>query len=161
MTVRITPASVQDAIRITALIRSAFGVVAQRFDLTTANCPKHPSNCTEHWMARDLARGVDYFLAEQEGQTVGCMGVEQASTEECYLERLAVRPEAQRRGLGAALVNHGIDQAHRLGAARVGVAIIAAQTELADWYQGLGFTPTGTRSFPHLPFEVAFLSRPL
>jgi predicted N-acetyltransferase YhbS len=161
MTVRITPASVQDTIRITALIRSAFGEVAQRFDLTTANCPKHPSNCTEHWVTRDLARGVRYFLAQQEGQAVGCLGVEQASTEECYLERLAVHPKAQRRGLGAALVNHGLDQARRLGAARIGVAIIAAQTELADWYQGLGFAPTGTRRFPHLPFEVAFLSRPL
>jgi predicted N-acetyltransferase YhbS len=157
----ITPASVQDTIRITALIREAFGVVARRFDLTTDNCPKHPSNCTEHWVARDLARGVQYFLARRNDGVEGCLGVEQASTEECYLERLAVRPESQQQGLGAALVNHGLDQARRLGVAKVGVAIIAEQVELGDWYQRLGFTPTGTRRFPHLPFEVAFLSRPL
>jgi N-acetylglutamate synthase-like GNAT family acetyltransferase len=157
----ITPASVQDTIRITALIREAFGVVARRFDLTTDNCPKHPSNCSEHWVARDLARGVRYFLARQDDREVGCVGVEQASTEECYLERLAVRPEAQRQGLGAALVKHGLDQARRLNVQRVGVAIIAEQTELADWYKGLGFAPTGTRRFPHLPFEVAFFNHPL
>ena len=154
----IDPASVQDTLRITALIRSAFGVVARRFELTADNCPKHPSNCTEHWVARDLSRGVRYFLARQDGQAVGCMGVERASAEDCYLERLAVHPEAQRRGVGAALVNHGLGQARRMGVQRVGVAIIAEQSQLADWYRGLGFTPTGTRRFPHLPFEVAFLA---
>lgn len=158
MTVRITPASAQDTVRITTLIRAAFGEVAARFDLNRANCPKHPSNCSEHWVARDLARGVRYFLAREGGRVVGCMGIEQASAEECYLERLAVRPDAQRRGVGGALVNHGLDQARRLGVAKVGVAIIAAQTDLSNWYQLLGFTPAGTRRFPHLPFEVAFLN---
>ncbi|MEJ2642765.1 MAG: GNAT family N-acetyltransferase [Desulfosarcinaceae bacterium] len=153
----IVPASPQDIIRITAIIRAAFGVVARRFDLTPENCPKHPSNCTEHWVARDLARGVRYYLARQDRQVVGCVGVERASAETCYLERLAVLPDHQRRGVGAALVSHGLDRAHHLGAKEVGVAIIAAQTELARWYQHLGFTPAGTRRFDHLPFEVAFL----
>ena len=158
MPLSIVPASPQDIIRITAIIRAAFGVVARRFDLTPENCPKHPSNCSEHWVARDLARGVHYYLAWQDRQEVGCVGVEQATAEACYLERLAVIPEYQRRGVGAALVNHGLDQARRLGAKEVGVAIIAAQIELARWYRNLGFTPTGTRRFDHLPFEVAFLT---
>jgi predicted N-acetyltransferase YhbS len=158
MPLSIVPASPQDIIRITAIIRAAFGIVARRFDLTPENCPKHPSNCSEHWVARDLARGVRYWLARQDQQVVGCMGVEQASAQTCYLERLAVLPAYQRHGVGAALVTHGLYQARRLGANEVGVAIIAAQDELARWYQHLGFTPTGTRRFDHLPFEVAFLS---
>lgn len=158
MPVRISPATVQDIIRITALIRLAFGVVARRFDLTMANCPKHPSNSTEHWVARDMARGVCYYLATVENQVVGCMAVEKASANECYLERLAVHPEAQRQGVGTSLVKHGLEEARRLSVAKVGVAIIAEQSELSNWYQNLGFAPTGTRQFLHLPFEVAFLS---
>lgn len=156
MPVRISSASAQDIIRITALIRAAFGVVAKRFDLTASNCPKHPSNSTEHWVAADMARGVRYYLATVNNEAVGCMGVENASDGECYLERLAVHPLAQRRGVGATLVTYGIDQARRLGVQKVGVAIIAEQNDLARWYQDLGFTPTGTRRFPHLPFDVAF-----
>ena len=158
MPLSIVPAGTQDIIRITAIIRAAFGVVARRFDLTPENCPKHPSNVSEHWVARDLARGVRYYLAWQDQQVVGCLGVERASAETCYLERLAVLPDHQRLGVGAALVNHGLDRARRLGAKEVGVAIIAAQTELARWYRKLGFTPTGTRRFDHLPFEVAFFT---
>lgn len=158
MPLSIIPASPQDIIRITAIIRTAFGVVARRFQLTPQNCPKHPSNCTENWLARDLARGVTYYLATIERQPVGCMGVEQASPEECYLERLAVLPDYQRQGVGAALVSRGLDRARHLGVRKVGVAIIAAQSELARWYQNLGFTAVGTRRFDHLPFEVAFLT---
>jgi N-acetylglutamate synthase-like GNAT family acetyltransferase len=158
MPLSIVSAGTQDIIRITAIIRAAFGVVARRFELTPENCPKHPSNVNEHWMARDLARGVRYYLARQDQQVVGCMGVEHASAGICYLERLAVVPDYQHRGVGATLVNHGLRQARHLGVKEVGVAIIAAQTELARWYQNLGFTPTGTRRFDHLPFEVAFLT---
>jgi N-acetylglutamate synthase-like GNAT family acetyltransferase len=158
MAVEIRPAGSQDIIRITAIIRAAFGVVARRFQLTPHNCPKHPSNCTENWVARDLARGVTYYLATIDRQPVGCMGVELASGEDCYLERLAVLPHYQRKGIGAALVGRGLDQARRLGVRKVGVAIIAAQSELAQWYQRLGFTHAGTRRFDHLPFEVAFLT---
>lgn len=156
--VHISPASAQDIIRITALIRAAFGVVAKRFDLTPTNCPKHPSNSTENWVAGEMARGVHYYLATVANQVVGSMAVEHASASECYLERLAVHPVAQRRGVGAALVNHGLKAARRLEVEQVGVAIIAEQSELSAWYQKLGFTPTGTRQFLHLPFEVAFLS---
>jgi N-acetylglutamate synthase-like GNAT family acetyltransferase len=112
-------------------------------------------------VARDLARGVCYYLARQDQQVAGCLGVERASTDTCYLERLAVLPGCQRRGVGAALVSHGLRQARHLGAKEVGVAIIAAQAELARWYQHRGFTPTVTRRFDHLPFEVAFLNRSL
>jgi predicted N-acetyltransferase YhbS len=161
MPLSIVPAGPQDIIRITAIIQAAFGVVARRFGLTPENCPKHPSNVSEHWVARDLARGVRYYLARQDQQVAGCLGVERASADTCYLERLAVRPDSQRRGVGAALVSHGLRHARHLGAKEVGVAIIAAQTELARWYQHLGFTPSGTRRFDHLPFAVAFLNRSL
>jgi len=158
MTLSIAPTTAQDTIRITALIQAAFVVVAKRFDLTRENCPKHPSNCTEHWVAQDMARGVCYYLATLDNKVAGCIGIEQASVNECYLERLAVHPDAQRQGVGDALVSHGLKVASRLGAQKVGVAIIAEQAELARWYQGLGFEPTDTRRFLHLPFEVAFLN---
>ena len=61
-------------------------------------------------------------------------------------------------GIQRVLVKYGLDQARRLGVQKVGVAIIAKQSELAQWYRTLGFEPAGTRRFLNLPFEVAFLS---
>lgn len=34
----------------------------------------------------------------------------------------------------------------------------AAQTELKEWYQRLGFIEGETREFEHLPFSVTFMS---
>ena len=97
-------------------------------------------------------------LKVRESRIIADLLLRHASSEECYLERLAVLPAAQRQGVGATLVRHGIEQARCLGIQKVGVAIIAEQTELARWYHGIGFTASGTRSFAHLPFKVAFLS---
>jgi ribosomal protein S18 acetylase RimI-like enzyme len=78
-----------------------------------------------------------------------------------YLERLGVPPEQRGRGFGTELVRHALRQARSAGVEVVSVGVIADHTELVAWYEHLGFAQTGTRSFPHLPFEVSFLERVL
>ena len=46
----IRTADVHEASLLAHLIRSAYGDVATRFNLTPQNCPKHPSNCTPDWV---------------------------------------------------------------------------------------------------------------
>jgi N-acetylglutamate synthase-like GNAT family acetyltransferase len=144
-----------------ALIRKAFTDVAERFGLTPANCPKHPSNYTSEWVAGDLDRGVTYFILSHDGKPVGCVGLEQAGPTQCYLERLAVLPSHRRRGFGRALVDHVLKRASHLGAAKVAIGIIAGDTVLKDWYAGIGFVEGPTKTFAHLPFEVLFMSKEL
>jgi N-acetylglutamate synthase-like GNAT family acetyltransferase len=142
---------------IAGIVSRAFADVALRFSLTPENCPKHPSNCTVEWVRQDQKRGVQYFIAEQDGLPSGCVAMETASAKTCYLERLAVLPDRRKRGMGRALVDHVIQSAKAAGAHRVSLSLIANHVELREWYRKLGFREGATQRFPHLPFEVLFM----
>ena len=157
----IVQATEKDIDRLSRLIRDSFADVARRFELTLQSCPKHPSNYSSKWVARDLARGVRYYILIADGTAVGCVGVENPSPIICYMERLAVLPQHRSQGYGTRLVRHAISQARDLGVSTVGIGIIAADTGLKDFYKALGFEEGATKTFPHLPFEVTFLTIPL
>ena len=153
----IVQATEQEIDLLAALIRSSFADVARRFGLTPENCPKHPSNTTPYWVGHDLQRGVQYFILKVHETALGCVGLEQADPQTCYLERLAVLPEHRGRGHGTRLVRHVLRLAKALGASQVGIGIIAADTGLKRFYESLGFASGETKTFAHLPFEVAFM----
>jgi GNAT superfamily N-acetyltransferase len=142
-------------------IRGSFRDVAERFGLTAENCPRHASFCRLDWIEKDMDRGVTYFVLESEGSAAGSVAVERAKPEVCYLERLSVLPHQRRRGFGKALVARVLSEARGLGCRRVGIGVIADQTELKDWYRRLGFVETENREFPHLPFLVTFMTHVL
>ena len=158
---RIRPADTDDSGTLTTIIRSAFQDVAMRFNLNAENCPKHPSNCTEEWISAAFEKDVHYYLLASGSEAIGCVALERASAEVCYLERLAVFPQHRLKGFGKALAEYALTQSADLGAKRVEIGIIAAQTELRQWYQKLQFSETGRKHFPHLPFEVMFMGREL
>jgi N-acetylglutamate synthase-like GNAT family acetyltransferase len=160
-TVVIRQATRDDVPLLAEVIRVAFRDVADRFALTAETCPTHPSNCATAWIEKALDKGVRYYIGEEGGKAWGCVALERADPEVCYLERLAVLPEFRRKGLGKALVDHVLAEARALGARRVEIAIIAEQRELGAWYQRLGFLPTKSARFDHLPFQVSFMSRSL
>jgi len=140
-------------------IRRSFWDVAERFGLTKENCPRHPSNCSEEWIQQELDRGVIYFVIQNDELVSGCVALERANSEVCYLERLGVLPDQRRRGFGKALVSHVLSEAKLLRAHQVNIGIIAEDTELKDWYKKLGFAETESKEFPHLPFRVTFMAR--
>jgi diamine N-acetyltransferase len=142
-------------------IRESFRDVAQRFGLTEENAPRHPSNCTAEWIQQDMRRGVIYFILENDNIVSGCVALEVASSDVCYLERLGVLPNQRRHCFGKALVSHVLSEAKLLGALHVDIGIIAEDTELKAWYKRLGFIETETKGFPHLPFRVTFMSHDL
>ena len=147
-----------DVSLVSGLIRESFRDVARRFGLTLENCPKHPSNCTDEWIENDFARGVTYYIVESNRMAVGCVALEKANSGLCYLERLGVLPRARRKGFGRRLVDHVIFQANLHGAKQLNIGIIADDTELKRWYQGIGFVEVETKKFEHLPFLVTFMT---
>ena len=140
------------------IIRGSFRDVADRFGLTRENSPRHPSNCAAEWIQQEMARGIRYFILESEGMVSGCVALELARSEVCYLERLGVLPYQRQRGFGKALVEHALSEAKLVGARHVDIGIIAEDVELKDWYERLGFIETETKEFAHLPFRVTFMS---
>jgi N-acetylglutamate synthase-like GNAT family acetyltransferase len=140
------------------LIRKAYRNVADRFQLTPANCPKHPSNCTDDWIEKDLERGVRYFIMMRADTPVGCVAIEIAKGDLCYLERLAVLPQERNKGFGRQLVEHVFRTAREEKAKKISIGIIAKQADLKQWYQNIGFIEGETKEFNHLPFQVCFLT---
>ena len=157
-TIYIREADSDDVPLLAGLIRDSFRDVAERFSLTPENCPKHPSNCEAEWIESDLARGVTYYILEHNGTPAGCVALEIAGPDLCYLERLAVLEEKRRQGFGRALVDHVFAEAKALRTKQIGIGIIAADTELKSWYQKIGFTEEETKEFEHLPFLVTFMT---
>jgi predicted N-acetyltransferase YhbS len=130
----IRKADFTDASLLCTLIRRSFRDVALRFRLTPENCPTHPSNCRQDWITKDLKRGTFYFLLERNNLPVGCVAIEKASNDLCYLKRLAVLPEERRKGLGNLLVNHVLNTAMEWGIKCISIGVIAKQTDLKQWY---------------------------
>jgi N-acetylglutamate synthase-like GNAT family acetyltransferase len=143
------------------ILRRAFATVAKRFGLTKENCPRSPAFATRRRVREEMQRGVRYYLLEVAAEARGCVALEHARREVVYLERLGVLPEHGAKGYGKALVHHVLAQATSLGARRVEIGIIAADTHLKNWYGQFGFEETGTKTFDHLPFVVGFLARKL
>jgi N-acetylglutamate synthase-like GNAT family acetyltransferase len=158
MSSKIRVCTKEDAGILARTIRKSFQDVAERFGLTRENAPRHPSNCTVDWIRKDVERDVAYFAIENRNHVIGCVALEQAPRQVCYLERLAVLPDYRRRGFGKALVEHALSEAERLGAHCVSIGIIAEHTELKDWYKGLGFAEGESKGFPDLPFGVTVMA---
>jgi GNAT superfamily N-acetyltransferase len=150
-----------DADILASLISEAFATVAERLGLTPENAPRHPSNCTPDWVRAAFAKGIRHFVLETPEGAAGCVALERANAEVCYLERLAVLPAYRRNGFGEALVSHAVERARELGARRIELGMVAAQTELREWYERLGFYVTTIVHFEGTPFEVAFMRKSL
>jgi len=158
MSSKIRVCTEKDARVLAEITRKSFQDVSDRFELTSENAPRHPSNCTVDWIRKDMKDGVIYFAIQNKNHVIGCVALEKAKTEVCYLERLAVLPDQRTRGFGKALVEHALSEAKLLGVNYVSIGIIAEQTELKNWYRKLGFVEGESKEFPHLPFRVTFMS---
>ncbi|MDJ0856961.1 MAG: GNAT family N-acetyltransferase [Desulfobacterales bacterium] len=155
--VTITSAGRHQAAPLAALIRQSYADVARRFGLGPQNAPTHPSTCTTEWIAKDCRAGVHFYLASRGTMIVGCAALKTATSEVCYLMRLAVLPLFRRQGIGSRLVQHVCRAASRTGASELSVGLIAAQADLIAWYRRQGFRAVARRRFAHLPFEVLFM----
>ncbi len=141
-----------------SILRNSYRNVAERFELTKGNCPKFLGFCAKERAKSDFEKGIKYYILEQDHQPRGCVALEKASQDVCYLERLAVLPRHRRKGYGKMLVNHLFEQARKNGIQRVEIGMISKDRKLKNWYKKLGFVQTGTKKFDHLPFIVAFMS---
>lgn len=153
----ITTAHTPDAGPIAEIIKASHTDVARRFDLTKDNCPKHPSNCITEWIEQDMQRGVNYFILNLDDIPVGCVAVEQAAADLCYIERLSVLPKNRHLGYGIRLMNHAFSVSRQMGAVKASIGIIEAFDLLKNWYKKIGFHKKETLTFDHLPFTVLIM----
>lgn len=158
----IRPASRADLDTCLSLIRGSFRTVAEELGLTEETCPGHTAFLPRERLEEEFGYGNPMFLYESGGEAVGFVSLRDRGNGLCELSHLCVLPAFRRRGIGEALVRHCRAWAAReLGAERMTIGIVEDTPGLKAWYMRLGFVPTGTRRFPHLPFLVGFLEVPL
>lgn len=85
-----------------------------------------------------------------DGELAACCHLAREAPDTVYFGLFAVRPDAQGRGLGSAMVAEADRRTRKWGAGRLRMTVISARVDLLAWYHRLGFEPTGaTEPFPY------------
>jgi len=154
---KIRLASFNDVDTLALIVSNSNKDVAENFNITFENNPKHPSFYTTDWVLKDFERGEKYFLFQESNKYLGCVAFEQLNAETAYLNRLSVLPIHRGVGVGEQLVTHIFEYSKKVGVKKVSIGIIANHYLLEAWYLKLGFTKGDTKVFLHLPFNVTFM----
>ncbi|NOT09454.1 MAG: GNAT family N-acetyltransferase [Gemmatimonadales bacterium] len=146
-----TPPDAPTLARIARAARASWGYPAEWLDLWSPKLTLTPEYFDRHLV----------FLATVDGETAGCCALEDHSTH-WMLEQVWIAPEAQRAGVGKALVRHAL---RRAADSRPGIVRVHADPNATDFFLGLGAELIGAvaapmpgapdRRLPVLEFEVA------
>lgn len=90
----------------------------------------------------------DFVVAEAEGRFAGCGALKVVWADLAEVRSLAVRKSAQKAGIGRALVDRIVDDAHALG-----VPTLFAFTYVPGFFGKLGFDVVQHESLPHKVFS--------
>jgi ribosomal protein S18 acetylase RimI-like enzyme len=102
-----------------------------------------------------LVAAGEVHVAEEQGERLGLV-VMRAAADHLYVDILAVRPEAQHRGIGRRMMRFAEDEARRLGLPALRLYTNAAMIENLRFYPLLGFRRTEARQedgFDRVYFE--------
>jgi putative acetyltransferase len=125
-----TPTQIEDARRLLREYAASLGIdlCFQGFDTELA------------WLPGAYAppRG-QLLLAVDDEQLLGCVALRPQEGDACEMKRLYVRPEARGRGVGLALAQAIIAQAHALGYQRMRLDTLPTMSDAIRLYRALGF----------------------
>ncbi|GAT63709.1 GNAT family N-acetyltransferase [Paludibacter jiangxiensis] len=144
-----------------AVLRSAHGTVAQQFGFTQETNPTNSAFIDAETLRGQLEKGIELYLMIEEGNAVGCIAIEESQTEveTFYIEKVSVVPDFRNRGLGMELMNFAASLIKERGGKHIGIALINEYEKLKAWYQRQGFREILVKEYPHLPFNVCFMSK--
>lgn len=97
--------------------------------------------------------GCILLARDLEGEAVGCVSLRPIEPGICEMKRMYVVPGVRGRGLGRALAMGLIDQARRMGYAKMRLDTLASLEAANELYRSLGFEEIGP--YRHNPFDDA------
>ena len=117
-----------------------FDLCFQDFDVEIENLPSHygpPSGA--------------FFVAEEDGRVLGCVGLRRVSDGIGEMKRLYVIAGARRRGIGRALAEAVITEAAGMKYEKLVLDTLASMNEANALYRSLGFTEIASYRYNPLP----------
>jgi ribosomal protein S18 acetylase RimI-like enzyme len=105
----------------------------------------------------EVLRSADCWVAEADGEIVGVV-VTRARPDHLLIENLAVRPDAQGRGIGALLLGRAEEHARACGLGEVRLYTNEVMTENLAFYPARGYRETGRAE--HEGFRRVFFAKP-
>lgn len=79
------------------------------------------------------------LLAKEGSQLIGCVALRKIDNETCEMKRLYVRPDFRGKGIGRALSQKIIDEAHAIGYRRMRLDTIPTMKQANALYYSFGF----------------------
>jgi len=79
------------------------------------------------------------LLAKYQGRAAGCVALRKLSNDTCEMKRLYVTPQCRDMGIGRALALAVIEQARKIGYARMRLDTVASMKAARALYKSLGF----------------------
>ncbi len=147
---RLRLARPEDAVRIVALVESAYRGERSRRGWTT-EADLLDGQRTDLPMVREIlaARGNAILLLER-GEVLGCAHLRREERV-AWFGLFAVQPEAQGRGIGGAMLAAAeLFARERWRCRELRMMVISLRRELIAWYDRRGYRPTGERApFPY------------
>lgn len=138
------------------VIHRSFATVAEEFELTRENCPKHTSFLPMEYLETQFSWGWTMLGLYEEEKIVGYVSLsDEGGVYE--LHHLAVLPECRHKGYGKMLLDRAKEIVVKEDGTRITIGIIEESTVLREWYEANGFVHTGTKKFAHLPFTTGFM----
>ena len=91
----------------------------------------------------------NFWVADRNGETVGCIGAYQRSHEEAEIRRLAVHRDVRRHGIASQLLDHAEEFCRDLGYARTIAWTYNHMPEAIAFLRRRGYQEIEDHAFPH------------
>jgi len=103
----------------------------------------------EKWSAamfwNELANDHYYLVATEDDEVLGYAGLAVTTPQEAWVQNIAVRRDAQRRGIGRALLEALLAEAARHRARKILLEVAVDNAPAQKLYAEYGFEPVGVR----------------
>ncbi len=136
------PADEEECPEIVALLRKAFGRVAESLKITPRSRPEFPAfETVERLRSKARANKWRMYLLVEDGRPVGCgaCSLDPDDPELGGVHRVAVDPACQGKGYGLRLVQDLENELKRMGARRVRLMHTTENADLHQFYHRLGY----------------------